>query len=137
MVFDPKTGSIYLLGRHSDDVGYNGTSNLIPTTAGSTSTSMGGTNSVSSGGSMMLPSAAPTGAATFGSRESTPVDGSPRTDDQNNNNSNSAVPSASSSSGYFSEFYRYRTRGVDQGTWELLDFDTAVSFLIYLVFRTC
>ena len=31
---------------------------------------------------------------------------------------------------FSSEFYRYRTRGIDRGNWELLNFDTAVCFLL-------
>ena len=32
---------------------------------------------------------------------------------------------------FSSEFYRYRTRGIDRGNWELLNFDTAVCFLLH------
>lgn len=67
MVFDRKTGSIYVLGKLADEEGHR----------------------VGPDGSSM--------------------DAGPSTDQQ-----------------YCSEFYRYRTRGLDAGNWELLSFDTAV-----------
>jgi hypothetical protein len=84
MVYDSKTGSIYLLGRLSDgdvnkqksDDPTSGTQQIEPAVAGS---------SVSGGGGQ---------AATA----------------------------------LCSEFYRYHTRGLDAGKWDLLSFDTAVSF---------
>jgi hypothetical protein len=36
----------------------------------------------------------------------------------------------SSSTAFCSEFYRYHTRGLDTGKWDLLSFDTAVSLLL-------
>lgn len=36
-------------------------------------------------------------------------------------------PPAAGEQQFCSEFYRYRTRGIDQGNWELLNFDTAAS----------
>lgn len=35
-------------------------------------------------------------------------------------------PPATGEQQFCSEFYRYRTRGIDRGNWELLNFDTAV-----------
>ena len=36
-------------------------------------------------------------------------------------------PTSGTPQEYLSEFFRYRTRGLDKGKWELLDIDTAVS----------
>lgn len=36
-------------------------------------------------------------------------------------------PGNSTTTAYCSEFYRYHTRGLDAGKWDLLSFDTAVS----------
>lgn len=36
------------------------------------------------------------------------------------------------STAYCSEFYRYHTRGLDVGKWDLLSFDTAVSHVLHL-----
>lgn len=81
MVFDTKTGSIYLLGRLSDS------DSLKPTNDGSSS------------------------------RQQT----QPSTEDTSN----------SAAGAFYSEFYRYHTRGVDAGKWDFLSFDTAVSLLLY------
>ena len=72
MVFDQKTGCIYLLGKLGDEEG----SRLIS--------------------------------------ENTPEPKPPGTGEQQ----------------FSSEFYRYRTRGIDRGNWELLNFDTAVRFCL-------
>lgn len=69
MVFDQKTGCIYLLGKLGDEEG----SRLL----------------------------------------------SENTSEQN--------PPAAGEQQFCSEFYRYRTRGIDHGNWELLNFDTAAS----------
>ena len=37
------------------------------------------------------------------------------------------VGSSRAMTAYCSEFYRYHTRGLDAGKWDLLSFDTAVS----------
>ncbi|KAG6865484.1 hypothetical protein C0991_002196 [Blastosporella zonata] len=73
MVFDTKTGSIYLLGRLSDS---------------------DATNAMS--------------------RTGTPA---PHTSD--------GEPSATPVRAFCSEFYRYHTRGMDNGKWDFLSFDTA------------
>lgn len=84
MVFDTKTGSIYLLGRLSDS------DSLKPTNDGSSS------------------------------RQQT----QPSTEDTSN----------SAAGAFYSEFYRYHTRGVDAGKWDFLSFDTASSYGPPLVF---
>ena len=41
-------------------------------------------------------------------------------------NASEPKPPTAGEQQFCSEFYRYRTRGIDQGNWELLNFDTAV-----------
>ncbi|EIW83449.1 hypothetical protein CONPUDRAFT_89328 [Coniophora puteana RWD-64-598 SS2] len=87
MVFDSRTGSIYLLGRLGDGDVLQG--------------SGGG------GGAGEDDAASSTRAEENAPREGGAGEGR-RT-------------------AFCSEFYRYRTRGIDQGKWELLSFDTASS----------
>ena len=106
MVFDPKTGCIYVLGKLGDDD---------------------------------LPSPQDTRPSTSGTAtESGTTVNSANTDTESA--SGLPTPQVSSTrprSGFLSEFHRYRTRGIDQGTWEILSFDTAVSFFCWLpVLRT-
>lgn len=101
MVFDTKTGSIYLLGRLNDSDGLRAplrSSTRTPTT-------------VSAG----APSGAPSGQ---------------QPQQQQQQQSSTTTPTSeetTQSKTYCSEFYRYHTRGVDCGKWDFLAFDTAVS----------
>ena len=115
MEFDAKTGCIYMLGRLSDSdyppnvpiiVSEEGTS--TEREAGNTgedpgvaAAGNGNTSAYASEDRRRRPGASTTGVASPGMND-------PRTS--------------------CSEFYRYRTRGIDQGNWELLTFDTHVSF---------
>lgn len=101
MVFDKKTGSIYLLGRLGDGDA------LEPA----------GTRGASGERSSASESARPT---IPGQSDSTARGGEPSRD-------RNVTPLPWSS--YCSEFYRYHTRGLDAGKWELLSFDTGVGLL--------
>lgn len=113
MVFDPKSGCIYVLGRLGDSdfqevnsavaASSQGTENTVPADASQ------GASQVRSAWSNRRSSEV--GTATAASSPSPPQQNSDR-------------PVASQ--GHLSEFYRYRTRGLDQGKWELLNYDTAV-----------
>lgn len=94
MVFDSKTGSIYLLGRLGDGERPDSAQSLAES---SRSREEGTTAS------------AP------------PTSGSPHT------------PAPDLSHVPCSEFYRYHTRGLDAGKWDLLSFDTAVRVSVYVV----
>ena len=93
MVFDSKTGSIYLLGRLGDADG--------PETHRARTLARDGPGA--------LPWSTPQGVPGAGTPE-----GSHDT------------PIGTAWSSHCSEFYRYHTRGLDAGTWDLLSFDTAV-----------
>lgn len=98
MVFDSKTGSIYVLGRLGDGDGLEG--HRARSHVHSELRDAAGT----------LPWPAP---VTPGAGVPEPGHGGPL---------GSWSPPASASS----EFYRYHTRGLDAGKWDLLSFDTAV-----------
>jgi muskelin len=88
MVYDAKTGCIYLLGRLSD------------------------MDSVK--------------------QQSEPVGDGVHLFDSNETNvparqSDNGITGATGTTAFCSEFYRYHTRGLDAGKWDLLSFDTAVS----------
>jgi muskelin len=90
MVFDAKTGCIYLLGRLSDKDELRDPGKWE-----------GGREGEGGGG---------------GEGEGTDV----RESGEATEESNTVTP-------FCSEFYRYHTRGLDMGKWDLLSFDTAVS----------
>ncbi len=94
MVFDSKTGSIYLLGRLGDGDGSE------------THRSIGHGHSEAPLRRSSLPMI---------STGSSPPESGPH------------VPLGSAWPTHCSEFYRYHTRGLDAGKWDLLSFDTAVS----------
>lgn len=101
MVFDSKNGCIYMLGRLADE-------------------------------DFPLPPIPETRPSTSGTRdEPTPVATPVNVDNDSSNGPATTQPASSRTprSGYLSEFYRYRTRGIDQGKWELLCVDTAVRFV--------
>lgn len=114
MIFDQKSGCIYLLGRLGDS-----DFQTVPESS-STSDSTARDAPVRSAWSQRrsvdvttTPRPAPTSGA------STPVPASQPAP--------AAGPSRTSpSQDYFSELHRYRTRGIDQGRWELLNHDTGV-----------
>lgn len=122
MVFDPKTGCIYVLGRlsdgdlmpaedkptHADRDGVDGNAEVTPPADGNG-------NMYGWSGRRALSSAA-----------SPPTDPAATVPEQTTQAAGAASTSATVQS-YSSEFYRYRTRGLDQGKWELLAFDTAVN----------
>lgn len=108
MEFDPKTGCIYMLGRLSDADCPSGLPVAVSDDGSSTEREGGNEDAGNAIGaapesrrrrSAGVGTAAPPGAS-------------------------SSRPSSRISC---SEFYRYRTRGLDQGNWELLTFDTYVS----------
>ncbi|KAF8624638.1 hypothetical protein AX15_005791 [Amanita polypyramis BW_CC] len=110
MVFDTKTGSIYLLGRLSD-------SDQLKPTSSPQGISASGTPST-----IVFPTSTPVQMA----RQLRSFPHVPPTP--------SALPLAPTQvrntetpRNYCSEFYRYHTRGVDVGKWDFLSFDTASS----------
>ncbi|KAI5116498.1 hypothetical protein M0805_009923 [Coniferiporia weirii] len=120
MVFDPKNGCIYMLGRLGDgDLPTGRDGSNAPTPASSTSNSAEGNSNPSSGSSQVR--------STRRDRPPTSVSGSTTQGPQGPASSSLSDPSKPPVQGYHSEFYRYRTRGIDQGQWELLDFDTATA----------
>ncbi|THH00239.1 hypothetical protein EW145_g7119 [Phellinidium pouzarii] len=112
MVFDPKSGCIYMLGRLGDGD--------LPTNRDSASAQA--PSSAAEAPSMNPPEAHVQSA--WRHRQSVGVDTSntqgPPT--QSSADGQQTQPSQ----GNFSEFHRYRTRGLDQGKWELLNVDTAI-----------
>lgn len=114
MVFDSKSGSIYLLGRLGDGdfPSFNenaaSTSN-VPTNPTETSERAGVFDAPTL-------NAAGQPSHTAGPSENMAVD-----------NLSTTQPVRNQVQNFCSEFYRYRTRGLDQGKWELLTFDTAVT----------
>ncbi|KAI0685090.1 Muskelin N-terminus-domain-containing protein [Cerioporus squamosus] len=94
MVFDSKTGSIYLLGRLGDGDGSE------------THRATGHSSSEAPLRRLSLP---------IISSGTSPPESGP------------AVPLGSAWPTHCSEFYRYHTRGLDAGKWDLLSFDTASS----------
>ena len=97
MVFDTKTGSIYLLGRLNDSDGLRASVTVAPVTVPHAS----------------VPPAA--GAAPQQQqRQPTVV------------NAGEANGATAAGKTYCSEFYRYHTRGADKGKWDFLSFDTLV-----------
>ena len=114
MIFDSKNGCIYLLGRLGDS-----DFQTVPESS-SSSESTSRDAPVRSAWSQRRSVAVTTtsGQATT-SGASTPVPASQPPP--------AAGPSRPSpSQDYFSELHRYRTRGIDQGRWELLNHDTGV-----------
>jgi hypothetical protein len=114
MEFDPKTGCIYMLGRLSDNDRPPGAPIIVSDDGSSTEREGGGEDADTGVG------AAP----------------------ENRRRRSVGVGTAAAATGggmsdtktSCSEFYRYRTRGLDQGNWELLTFDTYVSLISNLVF---
>jgi hypothetical protein len=92
MVYDTKTGCIYVLGRLSD---------------GDVVKQRGESRAEASQQAETLGMSVPPRQSVFES-------------------GNSPITTA-----YCSEFYRYHTRGLDAGKWDLLSFDTAVSCLLF------
>lgn len=101
MVFDNKTGSIYLLGRLSDGDA------VEPSNVPNVSSSGGGDDD----------------DHTYVAIARSP---SPRRS-EHSPMPNVAAEHINNHSNFCSEFYRYHTRGLDAGKWDLLAFDTAVS----------
>ncbi|PFH53700.1 hypothetical protein AMATHDRAFT_934 [Amanita thiersii Skay4041] len=109
MLFDTKSGSIYILGRLSDSDQLTPASNHPTPTISDSSTS----------------TAAPNATPALTTRPSRPfphVQTVPNTPPP-------PVPQRlrNPEETYCSEFYRYHTRGADAGTWDFLSFDTASS----------
>ncbi|KAK2464345.1 hypothetical protein APHAL10511_003802 [Amanita phalloides] len=103
MVFDTKTGSIYLLGRltDSDQLKPPATGAIISTTGSSTTPMQPTRQSGQFTHMQAVPLTLPATPTQFRAVET------PRN--------------------YCSEFYRYHTRGLDEGKWDFLSFDTATS----------
>ncbi|KAJ3515933.1 hypothetical protein NMY22_g14321 [Coprinellus aureogranulatus] len=106
MVFDVKTGNIYLLGRLNDD------DVSVPSRTTSTSTVTGG--QASSQVNFNPATGMPYIMAQSPLRQQFTPAASPQ------------IPSSATRT-YCSEFYRYQTRGLDAGKWVFLSFDTASS----------
>lgn len=112
MVFDTKTGSIYLLGRLSDQ----DQDQLKPSAPAVPSTAPPD-NTASAAAIAVLPAATPLQqvrqlraiATTSLVPPPAPV----------------VIGTSRSSDNYCSEFFRYHTRGADAGKWDFLSFDTA------------
>lgn len=102
MVFDGKTGCIYLLGRLGDGDGAD-TRRVRSHTHPELREVPVATS---------LPWSAPPGDPGAGTQEA-----------------GHGAPLGTAWPSHCSEFYRYHTRGLDAGTWDLLSFDTAVSDL--------
>lgn len=116
MVFDPRNGCIYVLGRLSDS-DFQEAKAAATATATAQSTE-GAAPPEPLQGSGQVRSAWSNRRATAGSTpgaDATPAQQQP---------TNSASPTPAKD--YLSELYRYRTRGIDQGNWELLNYDTSV-----------
>ncbi|EAU90900.2 Mei4-dependent protein 6 [Coprinopsis cinerea okayama7 len=108
MVFDSRTGSIYLLGRLDD------TDVKIPRPAGNA----GPSNPPGAGGS--TPGVPLTSTPMIAQQ-------SPLRQQITPPESQNATPVVTPTKTYCSEFYRYQTRGLDAGKWVFLSFDTASS----------
>ena len=104
MVFDTKTGSIYVLGRLNDSDGLRAPEPASAPTARSYY-GTGGTVPPQPPQPQAPPPQAPPQTST--STPENPADGPSKT--------------------FSSEFYRYHTRGVLSGKWDFLSIDTAVS----------
>ena len=116
MVFDSKTGNIYLLGRLDDaDVRNPIARSNIPATAPPPFV----VQSSSVAGPPFIMQSSPL------RQQFTPTP---------SNTGTPVVPPAAPRT-YCSEFYRYQTRGIDAGKWVFLSFDTAVS--CRHLFRVC
>lgn len=109
MVFDRKSGCIYVLGRLSDD---DFPFANEPPTATIPNTADGEAPPPSEGGGGVVER----GIANRETEILPPIGYRGR-----------RVVGTTSASNLCSEFYRYRTRGLDQGKWELLNFDTGVT----------
>lgn len=123
MVFDPKSGCIYMLGRLSDrdsPVGDDAAAPLGENNAPASPTALGEHRQREEPRTEPAPTqiGATMGAGVWRGRRSVGV----------GTNSGPTTPVASRQQDFSSEFYRYRTRGLDQGRWELLDIDTKVTF---------
>ncbi|KAL5523551.1 hypothetical protein ACEPAG_7724 [Sanghuangporus baumii] len=114
MVFDPRNGCIYVLGRLSDSDFQEAKAAADATSQGSESGTppepLQGYGQVRSAWSNRRAA----GAATTSASATPPL--------QQPNNTASPAPTKD----YLSELYRYRTRGIDQGNWELLNYDTSI-----------
>ncbi|KAF8634267.1 hypothetical protein AX17_004224 [Amanita inopinata Kibby_2008] len=108
MVFDSKTGSIYLLGRLAD------TDQLKPSASPPTVVPDSTASSTT-----LLPPNTPVAAARS-SRQLPPMPAAP-------SQTPMQVRASEEPKSYCSEFYRYRTRGADAGRWDYLSFDTGAT----------
>ncbi|KAL5507481.1 hypothetical protein ACEPAH_6937 [Sanghuangporus vaninii] len=114
MVFDPRNGCIYVLGRLSDGDFQEAKAAADATSQGSDSV----TPPELLQGSGQVRSAWSNRRTTGGGATSTSATPPP----QQPSNTVSPAPTKD----YLSELYRYRTRGIDQGNWELLNYDTSI-----------
>ena len=119
MIFDPKSGYIYLLGRLGDS-----DFQTVPETS-STPDAAARETPVRSAWSQRRS----VGVGTTTTSGTTPQVITMRPDPD----SGPSRPSASQE--YFSELHRYRTRGFDQGKWDLVAHDTGVR--VYLLASNC
>jgi hypothetical protein len=104
MVFDTKTGSIYLLGRLDDSDGLRASVTVAPVT-------------------VPHPHA-----------QSVPAAGAAPQQQQRQPTAVNVGEATAAGKTYCSEFYRYHTRGADKGKWDFLSFDTLVCSLPSFVF---
>ena len=105
MVFDTKSGSIYILGRLND------TDNIQPPPS-----------QYPRAVNPQTGPAPPTPAQVIPQQPQQPPQPPIGTPLAHSETSNDTPPKT-----YLSEFYRYHTRGLDAGRWDFLSFDTAVS----------
>ena len=110
MVYDPKNACIYMLGRLGDGDFPSGENTSVPSEPNE-----GNNEAELDPGQPGQEHIQDVPHVTFRNRRSVTPRAPP-----------SPRPSISPTQDYFSEFYRYRTRGIDQGKWELLNVDTAV-----------
>jgi len=112
MVFDSKTGSIYVLGRLNDADGLRAPASSSPRPSGP-------------------PAPAPYPIPPpHQAQPQPPVPSQPHPQEQRRQSESAINPDAKM---YSSEFYRYHTRGLLAGKWDFLSIDTAVSTTCELV----
>lgn len=114
MVFEPRSGCIYVLGRLADG---DLPSPEAPIVDQNVPFSIEGPATNEQGQGPIQSAWRHRQSASAGGTPSTtvPIAGTPPVTERN-----------VSGQSFLSEFYRYRTRGLDQGKWELLNVDTAV-----------